>query len=139
MELDARVIDVVHDLPGKERRAVTHAPFRPCLDSLVEELADGEQVRALSAAVNSRLGRGVLALTASRLVFCCSRSGASSWPLEDVRDVEGRTKQFTLPAAITVHFDDQKLVFTLGVGRRSAPGFIAAVSAAVPALSGTAA
>lgn len=113
--------------------------YRSCLDSLVEELGSEETVRNLSCAQSPSLGRGVLALTEDRLVFCCTRSGSASWLLEDVRAVEGRRAAFTLPAAITVHTAQKRMVFTLGVGRRYGPTFVAAVEAAVPASDGMAA
>jgi hypothetical protein len=137
--LDERFAQALSELPSKERRGITHAPYRPCLDALAEELHDGEVVRAVSCAVNSHLGRGVVALTGDRVVFCCTRSGASSWALDEIDDVEGRTKSFTLPAAVTLHTHGERVVFALGVGRRSAAAFVAAVSAAVPATSGVAA
>lgn len=131
--LDVRVTDALHRLPAKERRALTHAPFRSCLDSLVEELGEDENVSAISCAVNASFGRGVLALTESRLVFCCTRNGAASWPLGDVDGVDGRTRSFTLPAAITLHLEDRDRIFTLGAGRRYGPEFIAAVQDALAA------
>ena len=59
---DDRVTEALDALPRKERRHVTHAPFRSSLDSLLEQLGDDESVRALSGATNAHLGRGVLAL-----------------------------------------------------------------------------
>ncbi len=129
--LDARVTDVVHDLPGKERRAVTHAPYRSCLDALVEELHEGETVRAISCATNASFGRGVLALTDGRLVFCCTKSGAASWALDEIDGVDGRKRMFTLPAAITLHLEERDRIFTLGAGRRYGPQFVSAVEAAL--------
>jgi hypothetical protein len=138
-DLDARVRSAVDGLPGKERRAMMQSRYRSCVDSVVDELGPDEQVRAISCAQSPKLGRGVLALTDDRLVFCCTRSGSASWPLSDVRAVEGRRAAFTLPSAITLHTVRERLVFTLGVGRRYGPTFVAAVEAAVPASSGMAA
>jgi hypothetical protein len=128
---DVRVADVLTDLPGKERRAVTHAPYRSCLDALLEELDDDETVRAISCATNASFGRGVLALTESRLVFCCTKSGAASWSLDEIDGVDGRIRSFTLPAAITLHLENRDRIFTLGAGRRYGPQFISAVESAL--------
>jgi hypothetical protein len=138
-DLDARVRSAVDGLPGKERRAMMQSRYRSCVDSMVDELGPDEQVRAISCAQSPKLGRGVLALTDDRIVFCCTRSGSASWSLDVVRAVEGRRGAFTLPSAITLHTVRERLVFTLGVGRRYGPTFVAAVEAAVPATSGVAA
>ena len=138
-DLDERVRDAVDGLPGKERRAMMQSRYRSCVDSMVDELGTEEQVRVISCAQSPKLGRGVLALTDDRLVFCCTRSGTASWALDDIRSVEGRRGAFTLPSAITLHTDDERFIFTLGVGRRYGPTFVAAVEAAVPAAHGMAA
>ena len=128
---DARVTDALHDLPGKERRAVTHAPYRSCLDALLDQLDDTETVTAISCATNASFGRGVLALTDDRLVFCCTKSGAASWALDEINGVDGRKRMFTLPAAITLHLEQRDRIFTLGAGRRYGPQFISAVESAL--------
>jgi hypothetical protein len=138
-DLDERVRDAVDGLPGKERRAMMQSRYRSCVDTMVDELGATEQVRSISCAQSPKLGRGVLALTDDRLVFCCTRSGSASWSLSEIRAVEGRRGAFTLPSAITLHTADERLVFTLGVGRRYGPTFVAAVEAAMPAASGMAA
>lgn len=127
---DVRVRDALTLLSGKERRAMTRAPFRVSLESITDELGSDESVQALTCAISSSLGRGVLALTDRRLVFCCTRSGAASWGLGEIRAVDGRSARFTLSAAITLHFDDRRQVFALSHARGSE--FVDAVHAAVP-------
>jgi hypothetical protein len=129
--LDARVTDPLHELPYRARRALVHAPWGRCLDGLLDELADEESVRAISCAISSASGRGVLALTSSRLVFCCTRFGAQSWTLEEIAEVDGRPGRFTLAPAIFMHVADRRLVFALGSGRAAGPRFVQAVRAAV--------
>ena len=41
---DARVSDALAALPHKVNRALTHQPYRPCLESLLEELGETETV-----------------------------------------------------------------------------------------------
>jgi hypothetical protein len=125
--LDDRVTAALDALPGKERRRLLHAPFRASLDSLFDELGEHEVVRATSGAISASLGRGVLALTDERLVFCCTRSGAKSWPLSDVADVDIRRGAFTLPSALTLHLPSTRLVFALTGGRSAAAAFCEAV------------
>src|SRR5690349_19127202 len=124
---DVRVTDALDALPKKERRHLLHAPFRSSLDALVEQLDGGETVRAMSGAVNSHLGRGVLALTDDRLVFCCPRTGPASWSLAEIKDVETRRGSFTLPSALTLHLESERLVFALNGGKAAATAFCEAV------------
>lgn len=135
--VDVRVTDALHALPGKERRHLLHAPFRSSLDAVADELGEDETVLAVSGAVNASLGRGVLALTAERLVFCCTRSGPASWPLSDVRDVEVRRGAFTLPSALTLHLDGSRMVFALTGGRRAAQQFCEAVQSGLRPSAGS--
>lgn len=134
---DARVTDALQALPGKERRHLLHAPFRASLDSLLEGLGEAEDVKAISGAVNSAMGRGVLALTDERLVFCCTRSGSKSWPLSEIADVDTRRGSFTLPSALTLHLDTERLVFALTGGRRAAIAFCEAVQDVLRQPAGT--
>lgn len=125
--IDDRVTDALNELPGKERRHLLHAPFRASLDSLLDEIGEHETVRALSGAVSSSLGRGVLALTDDRVVFCCTRSGSRTWDLSEITDVDVRRGSFTLPSALTLHFETERLVFALTGGRAAAAAFCEAV------------
>src|ERR1700710_2428057 len=124
---DARLSDALVALPHKVNRALTHQPYRPCLESLVDELHENETVRALSCGVSSSLGRGVIALTDDRLIFCCSRSGATSWTRDEVQAVDGRPGRFTLDPAIYLYLGERRMVFALGVGRSNAPRFVGMV------------
>lgn len=128
---DARVTDALQALPGKERRHMTHPPFRISFDAIVDALREDENVGLLCGGVNASLGRGVLALCGDRLLFCGTHSENLSWTFADISDVDVRRGSFTLSSAITLHLDDEKLVFALTCGRRSAARFAGAVHSAV--------
>jgi hypothetical protein len=128
---DARVTDALNALSGKERRHMTHAPFRTSFDAIAEELREDENVDLLCGAVSASLGRGVLALAGDRLVFCGTRVGGSSWAFTDIIDVDVRRGSFTLSSAITLHVDGGKHVFALTCGRRSAAHFAETVQSSV--------
>ena len=129
--IDARVTDALHALSGKERRHMTHAPFRPSFDAIADELREDENVDKLCGAVSASLGRGVLALSGDRLIFSGTRVGGSSWAFADIIDVDVRRGSFTLSSAITLHVEGGKHVLALTCGRRSAGEFAEAVQTAV--------
>ena len=128
---DARVTDALHALSGKERRHMTHAPFRKSFDAIADELREDENVDKLCGAVSASLGRGVLALAGNRLVFSGTRVGGSSWAFADILDVDIRRGSFTLSSAITLHVEGGRQVFALTCARRSAAEFAEAVQSAV--------
>jgi hypothetical protein len=129
--IDARVTDALHALSGKERRHMTHAPFRTSFDAIADELREDENVDKLCGAISASLGRGVLALAGDRLVFHGARVGGSSWAFADIIDVDVRRGAFTLSSAVTLHVKGGKHVFALTCGRRPAAEFAEAVQSAV--------
>ncbi|HSP37112.1 MAG TPA: hypothetical protein VLR26_05115 [Frankiaceae bacterium] len=110
-------------MPRKEIRALGRDPFSSCLEELVDALESAEQIESLTCATSASRGRGVLALTGSRLLLCTKRTGLSEWRLAAVDSVRGRPANFTLPPAIYLDADDRMHVVLVGAGRRWGPVF----------------
>ncbi len=75
-------------------------PYSLSLEKVADILGEDEPVEMLTCALSASRGRGVLVLTARRLVLITERTGTCDWALDELDGVRGRSAKFTVPAAI---------------------------------------
>ncbi len=131
--LDQLLATVPHlqQMPRREIKALRHDPYSEALELLVEELGEDEAIATLTCATSASRGRGVLALTPTRLVLFTLRRGLFEWSLSEIEGVSGRPARFTMPAAIYLEVSGARAAVVVGAGRVWGPLFTAEVSAAV--------
>jgi hypothetical protein len=131
LEMLLATVPRLRELPRREIRALRHDPYRTCLAQLDDALAGGERLETLTCATSASRGRGVLALTDSRLVLATIGDGFTSWRLADIDSVQSRPANFTMPAAIYIDTGGTSLAIVVGAGRKWGPRFTEAVRVAL--------